>query len=147
MASNPTGTILERELADDYAGLWNALQAVASDKLVPAGTALFRQGTTARGLFLVYSGEVRLTVSEQSAASRVVDSGSVLGLPALFSGEPYSLTAVAVGETEVGFVSREAASELFRSNAELCLAAAKVLAGELRDLRQRQAQSILLVRL
>ena len=147
MVSDPTGTLLQREPMDGYAGLWNALQAIASDKLVLPGTTLFHQGTAARGLFLVYSGEIRLSVSEQSTGFRVAGSGSVLGLPALFSGEPYSLTAVAISEAEVGFISREAARELFQSHVELCLAAAGVLAGELRELRQRQARSILLVHL
>jgi CRP-like cAMP-binding protein len=63
----------------------------------------------------------------------------VLGLPALFSGQPYSLTAEAVEDCVCGFVDRERALELVHKRLDLCFQAADLLAREIRSLREWQA--------
>ena len=61
------------------------------------------------------------------------------GLPALFSGEPYSLTAEALEDCNFGFVDRERAWQLVRGRLDLCLEAINLLAHEVRQLREWQA--------
>lgn len=125
-----------RELAE-------ALDAIASSHNCPAGSVLFQQGQPADGVLVVRHGAVRLSASSHGGDARLpyrtVGAGYVLGLPALFSGEPYSLTAEALEECVCGFVDREKALELVRNRLDLCLQAADLLARELHSLREWQA--------
>jgi len=95
-------------------------------------------------------GKVRLSAASQAGdgrlSYRVVGPGYVLGLPALFSGQPYSLTAEALEECVFGFVDRERALELIRQRLDLCFQAADLLAQEVRSLREWQASQVYLDR-
>ena len=65
----------------------------------------------------------------------------VLGLPALFLGKPFGLTAEALEECEFGLVQRETALQLLRDRLDLCVQAASQLADEVTALRKWQAAS------
>lgn len=125
-----------RELAE-------ALDALATLRSCRSGAILFEHGQPADGVLVVRRGSVRLFASDHSGDTRLsyrtVGPGYVLGLPALFSGQPYSLTAEAVEECVCGFVDRERALELMGKRLDLCLQAADLLAREVRDLREWQA--------
>jgi len=126
-----------RELAE-------ALDTVASPRSWPSGAVLFQQGQPADGVMVLRRGAVRLFAAGldhgSRASHRTVGPGYVLGLPALFSGAPYSLTAEAAEECECGFVQRNLALELLRKRLDLCLQAANLLACELRELRAWQVE-------
>ena len=125
-----------RELAE-------ALDAIATVYTCRAGAVLFRQGQPADGVLVVRQGKVRLSALAHSddpqLPYRTVGPGYVLGLPALFSGQPYSLTAEAVEECVCGFVDRERALQLVHNRLDLCFQAADLLAREIRSLREWQA--------
>jgi len=125
-----------RELAE-------ALDAIAGTYTCRAGAVLFRQGQPADGVLVIRQGKVRLFAlahdSNPPIPYRISGPGYVLGLPALFSGEPYSLSAEAVEDCVCGFVDRERALELVRQRHDLCLQAADLLAHEVRSLREWQA--------
>lgn len=125
-----------RELAE-------ALDAIATAHSCREGGMLFRQGQPGDGVLVLRHGRVRLSVASHDhdlqIAYRVVGPGYVLGLPALFSGQPYSLTAEALEECAFGFVDRERALELVRNRPDLSFQAADLLAHEVRDLREWQA--------
>jgi CRP-like cAMP-binding protein len=72
----------------------------------------------------VKSGEVALMlpVSEESAASFRVLAGTLVGLPAVFSNEPYSMTAIAWKGSEVEEMSCENFNEMIASDPTLSLA-------------------------
>jgi len=129
--------------ADVVRELAEALDAIASSQSYPAGQVLFQQGQPAEGVLVVRRGAVRLSAmshgNDPRLPYRTVGPGYVLGLPALFSGQPYSLTAEALEECVVGFVEREKALELVRKRLDLCLQAADLLAREIRGLRVWQA--------
>jgi len=124
--------------------LAQALDSNANPHSCPAGAVLFRQGQAGEGVLVVRRGKVRLSASSHDGRSRLtyrtVGPGYVLGLPALFSGQPYSLTAEALEECAFGFVEREKALQLVRQRLDLCLQAADLLAREVRALREWQAQ-------
>lgn len=84
------------------------LQAVARPVLKDKGIVLFRSGEPCRGAFLIRSGEVKLSLDTPTALypARTAGSGIVLGLPASFSGEPYSLTAETKTRCRLDFISR-----------------------------------------
>jgi len=125
-----------RELAD-------ALDAIAAPHTYRAGELLFRSGEPAGGVLVVRQGKVHLFALEQEVDPalpyRTAGPGYVMGLPALFSGEPYSLTAQAVEDCVCGFVERERALEVVRKRVDLCFQAADLLAREIRSLREWQA--------
>jgi CRP-like cAMP-binding protein len=58
-------------------------------------------------------------------------SWSVLGLPSSFTGRPYSLTAIAVSQTEVAKVAREDFLRLMGERPDLCREAVEMLAKEM----------------
>ena len=134
--------------SDDHADvvreLAKALDAVASSHACRRGTILFHQGQAADGVFVIRQGKVRLCAVthevDPPVPYRIAGPGYVLGLPALFSGEPYSLTAEAVEDCVCGFVAREQALELIRKRIDLCFQATDLLAREIRSLREWQAE-------
>lgn len=135
------------QIADDHAHvvreLAEALDAIASLYTCRAGMVLFRLGQEADGVLVVRQGKVRLFALSHDVDPpvpyRTVGPGYVLGLPALFSGQPYSLTAEAAEDCVCGFVAREQALELVRQRLDLCFQAADLLAREIRSLREWQA--------
>ena len=133
-------THIIRELAQ-------ALDAIAYAHCCPPGEVLFRQGQPADRVLVVRRGQVRLSAwshdSDERLPYRTVGSGYVLGLPALFSGQPYSLTAETLEECLLGSVDREAALELVRRRQDLCFQAADLLAREVRNLREWQASHMM----
>ena len=73
---------------------------------VPSHQAvLFKQGDPAKGLFLVEAGKIALSQGRGRSKRMfgIADAGSVLGLPAIVRNQPYSLTAIAVEDTELTF--------------------------------------------
>ena len=129
--------------ADVVRELAQALDAIASSHNCPLGGILFRQGQPGEGVLVLRHGKVRLSAAphdnDQLLPYRIVGPGYVLGLPALFSGQSYSLTAEALEECVFGFVDREKALELVRKRHDLCFQAADLLAREVRELREWQA--------
>ena len=129
--------------ADAIRQLAEALDAVANPQSCVAGDILFRQGEPGTGVRVLRQGKVCLYACSPNGHTRLfyrnVGAGYVLGLPALFSGQPYSLTAEALEDCVFGFVDRGRAFELIRERLDLCLEAAKLLAHEVRQLRELQA--------
>jgi CRP-like cAMP-binding protein len=65
-----------------------------------------------------------------------VGAGSILGLPAVVSIEPYSLSAMAREHSEVSFVEITVFEELMREQPSLFPKVLEVLAAEVRSARQ-----------
>jgi CRP-like cAMP-binding protein len=99
---------------------------------------LFRQGDEPTGLYIFHSGELTMTMKSQSGAELISmrsDPGSLLGLPGVVGGCPYSLSAFAKKGAEVSFVTREAFSVLMLSEPGLSMMILRVLANEVRTAR------------
>jgi CRP-like cAMP-binding protein len=109
------------------------LAAVGTAIRCSAGEFLFRRGDPLKGVFLICSGAVRLGLEHDpvSFPSRVAEPGSVLGLPATLSGSPYSLTAEALEESKLIFVSQESLLGLMRDQHNLCFDVMRILTEEL----------------
>src|SRR5579859_6897098 len=88
--------------------LQSHLTAIATRISEPAGTVLFHAGEPGRGAFLIRSGKVKMSLvgSSDLYPARFLREGSLIGLPASFCGEPYSLTAEAVQDSDLDFVPR-----------------------------------------
>jgi hypothetical protein len=72
------------------------------------GSILFRRGDSPLGLFLVRKGRIGLCLDCETEAYpvRMLGPGAIAGLPASVSGNPYSLTAEVLQDSELAFVPR-----------------------------------------
>ena len=119
--------------------LRKAVNEIGSPRVVPGDAVLFQQGTPPKGVFLVSSGKVALSLNKRKAKNYwVADAGSLLGLPATVRNTPYSLTAKAIEETKVVFVSRAKLRRLLLSNPKLCFEAVRILGAEVRSIRLKE---------
>lgn len=108
---------------------------------VPCDTdrLLFRQDDPAEGVYILHQGAVALTMNAHNGRqifSIEVAPGSLLGLPALVSDQPYSLTAIARAGAQVGFVGRADFFAIMQAEPLLSLKMLQVLAAEVRTARQ-----------
>src|SRR5450755_1868076 len=67
----------------------------------PSRHYLFKEDQDSRGVYLVLKGKVCLSLRDLDKLDRIFSSGSLLGVPATFTGHSYSLAAFAVTDTEV----------------------------------------------
>lgn len=98
---------------------------------------LFERGEAADAVYLVKTGEVGLMmlISETRAVGFRAGAGSLVGLPAAFSNEPYSMTAIAWKGAEIGVMSRERFCDMIAANPALSIDVLKILADETRSAR------------
>jgi CRP-like cAMP-binding protein len=103
----------------------------------PQDETLFRQGDTPGGVYLVLGGEVELTmpVSRTRGMGFRATAGSLVGLPAAFSNQPYSMTAIALRGAELGHIDRQQLGEMLGETPILALDVLRILAAETRSAR------------
>ncbi|MGH9644706.1 MAG: Crp/Fnr family transcriptional regulator [Terriglobales bacterium] len=101
------------------------------------GAVLFRRGDAARGLYLICSGRVGVSLEPESLLypPKIIGPGSVLGLPATVAGSPYSLTAEVMDKAEVAFIPRAAMLNCLATNQPLCFEVMELLSGEISSTR------------
>jgi CRP-like cAMP-binding protein len=119
--------------------LLSVLEAQSTPVVCDAERVLFSQDEPAEGVYLFLNGAARLTMCSHDGRtifSIPVQPGSILGLPALISDQPYSLTAIAGAGAQVRFVGRSEFFSLMQSNPLLSLKMLKVLAAEVRTARK-----------
>ena len=104
----------------------------------PEDSVLFRQGDECVGLFVLLSGHAILEMLSncgEVVARFATGDGSLLGLPAVFSGEKYSLTAIAQAGSDVRVVQRSSFLDLMGADPALSLKVLQVIAAETRAAR------------
>lgn len=108
------------------------------------GDLLFRAGEQARGAFVVRSGKVRLQLEGAGGLypTRTLGPGSVVGLPATVSGEPYSLTAEAVQDCVLDFVARKDLLALLQHNTTAALQILQILSEEIYQMRNTARKAL-----
>lgn len=92
--------------------------------------SLFEVDQENQGVFLIVKGKVRMYVQDYPRLDRTFSSGSLLGVPATFTGHPYSLGATAVTAVEVVHVGKQAFLDLMSQQPDLCREATDLLSGE-----------------
>jgi CRP/FNR family transcriptional regulator len=83
--------------------------AVAITASYPAGAVLFIEKSAPRGVFLLSSGSVKLSVSSSGGKTlilRIAKPGEILGLMATLSGAPCEVTAEALHPCTLSYVPR-----------------------------------------
>lgn len=123
-------------MAADTVELVAALERKASRVRMPAGTVLFRSGERVSGVFLVYSGAVRLSLtgSDGIFPSWILGPGEIAGLPATLTGT-YSLSGEVIEEAEIGFVPGRRVTEILECSQRLCFVAMLIISEEIARMR------------
>jgi CRP-like cAMP-binding protein len=86
------------------------LKAVEKREHRAAGEALFIEGETPLGVYVLHAGDVDLVFAAREGRPkplRVVNPGRILGLSSVVMQHPHDCSAIARTECEVGFVGRE----------------------------------------
>ena len=87
-----------------------AFDSISFANIYPPGTVLYAENEAPRGLFVLCSGQVKLSISSGSGKTlitRMVSSGEVLGLSSVLSGRAYRATAETVTASQLKFVKRD----------------------------------------
>ncbi len=105
---------------------------------------LFRQGEAPSGLFILRGGEATMFLESESGALLVrtqLAPGSLLGLPALMSSQPYSMSAIAKRGAVVNYVTNSDLSASMLAEPLLALEVLRIFAMEVHTTRAAIAQS------
>ncbi len=100
----------------------------------PRGTVLFREDQPARGIFLLCSGRVRLSVCSESGRRmtlRVATGGEILGLSAALAGGSYQVTAEAVEPVQIAQVRRKDMLHFLHGHRDVCMQVVNQLSEDL----------------
>jgi CRP/FNR family cyclic AMP-dependent transcriptional regulator len=106
------------------------LSTITHASSYPKGATLFVEGQAGRGVFILCSGQVKLSTSSIDGKTLIVrlsEPGEVLGLPSTVTGTPYELTADVVEPTQANFISREDFLAFLREHGDVALRVAQQL--------------------
>lgn len=121
-----------------------ALRTASKPVKKKKGDVLFRAGSQARGAFVVKSGKVQLELQGAGGLypTRTLGPGAIIGLPATVSGEPYSLTAEAMQDCELEFISRKELLALLQHNPTAALQILRILSEEIYQMRNTARKAL-----
>jgi len=127
--------ILDRHLAEKI--IEQSVEVITQDGI------LFRQGQRGDCLYFVKWGEVALTMLAGEKEIRIrAGKGSLLGLPAVFGNQAYTMTAKASWDAEIFKLSSNAFTELLNKERRMKETVLQILAGEVSAIRQAFSQLI-----
>lgn len=110
------------------------LNSHRQSSLYPRGAVLFVEDETPRGLFILCSGQAKLSASSESGHAinlRVAEPGELLGLGSIILNRPYDARAETLRPSQVSFIPRLRFLQLLRAHADLALNASRHLGMEL----------------
>jgi CRP/FNR family cyclic AMP-dependent transcriptional regulator len=85
-------------------------ESIKFSSFYPAGSVLFLENEAAKGVFLLCSGKIKLSVSSKGGKTlilKIAKPGEMIGLSASMSGVPYEASAETLHPSEVTFIRRE----------------------------------------
>ncbi len=114
----------EKTSCDYPLAVANALEEEAVTTTYPTGAVLFAEGQTARGVFIVRRGRVKLSICGSDGRTlilRIVEPGCPLGVAAVVSGRQYEATAETQEPSEISFLRQSDLLRLMRLSGEIAL--------------------------
>jgi CRP/FNR family cyclic AMP-dependent transcriptional regulator len=115
-------------------GLLNEFHALGTLTLYPSHVTLIGEGMAPRGVYIVCSGRIKLSVLARDGKRvilKVAGERELLGLSAVVSGRPSPVEATTIGQCQIKFVESESLLKLLGSNSRAALAAAQLLSREI----------------
>ncbi len=122
--------------------VWTRLVASGSPTVVPKGRVIFEQGQAPDAAYFVTTGRVRLTLLDEDQRpvwSKMLGPGSLLGLPAAISGQPYSMRATLLEDGQLVAISPDVLTETMRQEPGLARYVLELLSLEVADARRKAA--------
>ena len=119
--------------------LFTALDQVATQLHAQAGDTVFGEGSLCTGIYLIRTGTLRATSQHKDGrdiVNRIVGPGAILGLPAAMCSRSFQFSAVAVEDSELGFLETRALNEFLRVTPDLCMQVVGMMSDELIELRE-----------
>lgn len=110
------------------------LNAIRQNAFYPRGVVIYAEGEQPRGVYILCSGQVRLTAGSPDGGEvilRVAERGEILGLSNTISREPHRLRAETVSACQIGFIPRIAFLQFLRAHPDASLRIAEHLSMEL----------------
>ena len=107
-----------------------ALDSISSTSSYPKDAVLFVEGQQPRGVFVICSGRVKLSMNSADGKCilvRFAEAGEMVGLPGTLSGSPYEVTAETLEPVQANFIPREAFLRFLRENGEAALRVTEML--------------------
>lgn len=124
--------------------LFQALELHAQKIPCEDDRVLFDKGDRPVGVYLVRSGTVQAIIHSDVGGIAAIfhaNAGTVLGLPAIASNRPYSLSAVARQGSDVALVAKGEFERIVRDEPGMYMAVLRVLASEVHAAREALANS------
>ena len=106
------------------------LEQISYPVRYPGGFVLFAEGDVPRGVFIVHSGHVKVSICSGDGKTlilRMASVGDVLGLPSTLSGRTCEVTAETLGPCDFAFVRRNDFLKLTQRHLDVCRAVADQL--------------------
>lgn len=123
-----------------------ALREVVRQQAYRAGTEIFKEGDLGDGIYFVRDGEVEISALVSKESRKVfskVGPGEMFGELAVIDNKPRSAWAVASRDTEVYFISREAAQELIVRSPVLALGLMREISNRIREFNRQYLDEVL----
>jgi len=112
-----------------------AFSALGTSATLPRGATLFNEGVAAANVYVLCTGQVKLTCVSPSGKSmilKIAAPGDVLGLSAVVGGHPYEVTCESIEPIEVRCIPRTAFLAFLEQFGEASMHAAQSLQSEYR---------------
>jgi signal transduction histidine kinase len=122
------------------------LRQASREQHHPRGRVIFREGDPGDGLYLLKSGCVEISGLLSGARRQILSRfgpGDVFGEMAVIENAPRSATAMAVEDTVVDFIPRQAMLEAVERSPALALALLREISARLRDFDRQYLRDVL----
>jgi CRP/FNR family transcriptional regulator, cyclic AMP receptor protein len=99
----------------------NDLTAVKQSFAYPPGAFLFFEDEANRGIFILCSGQVKLSISSTAGRTlilKISNPGDVIGLASTLDGSPYELTAEVLQSASISFLRKDDFQRLCATRAD-----------------------------
>ena len=138
----------------------DGLDSVKSCSFYKKNQPLFLEGSIPRGVFCLNSGKVKIFARGEEGKEQIIhlsSAGDIIGFRAMFSGDPYKVSASTLEECNICFISKADFLNLVDSNVTLRNGIMKELSTELaeratfitnmaqKSVRERLASSLILL--
>jgi CRP/FNR family transcriptional regulator len=137
------------------------VNAMKDTNLYKKGQVIFYEGNHPKGIFIVYSGKVKVYKSGSSARDQIVRlarPGDILGYRSLMSDDRYHASAAALEDSQVCFIPKAQLMQLMNRNSSLPINLMKLLSNDLagaerklvelsqKPVRERVAEAVLILK-
>ena len=118
-------------MKDNAVAVLNKMKFTA---VYPKGATLFAEGESARGVFIICSGRVKLVTTSSAGRSliaRIAGPGEIIGASAVVSSQPYGMSAETLEPVQAAFIREDEFMRFMSSTPEVAMRTALELSNQL----------------